>query len=374
MGSEPAGPVAPTKTLGDRIRWLGVLSWSLLGILALAYVVWRYMLAPIAIVVAPLAIATVIVFLLNPIVSALERRGMRRGFGVLIVYVLFLASVGTALAFLIPLIGRQLTAFIDALPGYVNTVVDRVNEFAEARGFDARLDIRPEDVFEAIQQNRETIVSLLGGVQSFAGQILHVLITFVVGIFLSIYLLLDLPKIGAWFRRVLPARNLAELSQLGAKVNTAVGGFFRGQLLVATFVGVTSAIGLSLVKLPFALLIGLLAGVLNLIPLIGPFLAAIPAVLVGLLSGVPSRALWAAVVLLIVQQVDNHVVSPNVMGRTVRLHPVTVMLAMLVGATLAGILGMLVVIPSVAAIKIVAAHLWHKRFDLGLTERPAEAG
>ena len=160
---------------------------------------------------------------------------------------------------------------------------------------------------------------------------------------------------------MLPEGRRDEITGLAEKIGGALGGFFRGQLLVATFVGVASAVGLTLVKVPFAAVVGLIAGVFNLVPLIGPFIGAIPAVILGLLSGEPIRALWGALVLLGVQQIDNHIISPNVMGRTVKLHPITVMLTLLAAGSMFGIFGMLIAIPTIAALKAVATHVWSKR-------------
>ncbi|HVL33713.1 MAG TPA: AI-2E family transporter, partial [Actinomycetota bacterium] len=332
------------RTLSDRIRSAGLTSWALIGIALVIYGFFRYLISPLGVIFAPIAIAVVVVYLLNPVVSMLERRGLRRGLGVLFVYVLFLAIMSVLFTYLIPAIGRQVTALIDALPGYVQKVVDQVNKIAAERGSEFRLELSSEQVFEYLQRNREAIFGFLGGVRSVAAGIVHIMITVVIGVILSVYLLLDLPKIQAAFVRVIPRDYRDEAQDVFERVGAALGGFFRGQLFVAAFVGVASAALLSLppVKLPFSVLIGFLAGIFNLVPLIGPFLAAIPAVLIGLLSDRPISALWAGLALLIVQQIDNHIVSPNVMGRTVRLHPITVMLALLVGGTLAGILGMLI--------------------------------
>lgn len=361
-------------TLGDHLRRAGLIAWSLIGIALVVYGFMRYLIGPIAIVFPPLAIALVVTYILNPVVSVLVRRGAPRWAAVLGIYVLFLGVVSVALAFLIPLIARQVSEFIDELPRYVADVVAAVNRFAARRGFDFRIEVTSQQILDSIQSNRETIVSFLGGVRSVAGQIIHIVITVILGIILSIYLLLDLPKMQVAVTNAIPRRHRDEVLQVLDKVGGALGGFFRGQLLVAAFVGVASAIGLTLIKLPFAVLIGLLAGVFNLVPLIGPFIAAVPAVSVALLSPEPSRAIWAGLVLLIVQQIDNHVISPNVMGRTVRLHPVTVMLALLAGAAIAGIWGMLVVIPAVAAVKIIAVHVWAKREEFGLPDGVQAAG
>lgn len=352
------------RGLAERIRRAGLVSWSLIGIALLIYGTWRYVLSPISVIFPPIAIALVIVYLLNPLVTRMERRGIRRGLAVAVIYVVFVAAVATALAFLIPVIARQIGGFIDELPRYISKLTTEVNEFAARRGSKFRINLSSEDILETIQANRETIVSLVGGVKSVASSILHVFITIVLGGILSIYLLLDLPKIQRGVRQAIPERRRDELLEVGEKVGRALGGFFRGQLLVALFVGIASAVGLTIVKLPFAIVIGLIAGIFNLVPLIGPFIGAIPAVFIGLLSGEPIRALYAVIVLLVVQQIDNHIISPNVMGRTVRLHPITVMLALLAGGTIAGIFGMLMVVPGVAAAKIVGQHFWHRRAEL----------
>lgn len=360
--------------LTERIRSAGVVSWALIGIFILAYYGLRFVGKPIAVLLPPIVIAAVVTYMLNPVVGWLERRGLRRGLGVAIVFLAFLMLTTILLSLLIPVIATEVGKLLDEVPTYTQRFVDSFNDFAQARGFGARLKA-PEDLSVLIESNREAVYRFLGGVRSVAGQVLHIVITAVIGIVLSVYMLIDLPKMRAGLIKAIPPDYRDDVIEVGQKVGVALGGFFRGQLLVATFVGVASALVLTFpVKLPFAIVIGLLAGVFNLIPLIGPFLAAVPAVIIGLLSGTPIKALWAALALLIVQQVDNHIISPKVMGRTVQLHPVTVMLALLAGGTLAGIPGMLVVIPGVASVKIVSAHLWAKRVELGVPEAIADAG
>ena len=164
---------------------------------------------------------------------------------------------------------------------------------------------------------------------------------------------------------LVPPGRREEMRSLMDRISQAVGGFFRGQLLVALFVGVASSIGLWAIGLPFWLLVGMVAGVFNLVPLVGPFIGGGLAVVIALISGQPLKAVWAALVLLAVQQIDNHLISPNVMSRTVQLHPVVVMLALLAGASFAGLFGMLVVVPLVAVAKIVFLFVWSKYVDYG---------
>jgi predicted PurR-regulated permease PerM len=357
LGRRILSPVS----LWDHTLRYGAFAWATLGIMALTFVLFRYVLYQVRIIFIPLAVALVITYLLNPLVARLERRGVRRGIAVGVIFAGFLAVAAAALAIVTPLVVVQLRGLFQNLPGYLQKAAKAYNDFATGHGFKYRLKFSSGDLVRLARDNRTVFTSLLGGVQSFVGSVLHVVVEVLVGIVLSVYLLVDLPKIQRGLTALIPEPRRAEIVDMGREVGRACGGFFRGQLLVATFVGVASAIGLSLVKLPFAALVGLTAGIFNLVPLIGPFIGAVPAVFIGLLSGHPVRALYAVIVLLVVQQIDNHLVSPTVMGRTVRLHPIVVMLSLLAGGAVAGVFGMLLVIPGVAAAKVVATHLMGDR-------------
>ncbi len=349
------------QTIWDRVvRW-GLFCVALSSILGVVFSAFYFLIWPLRVLFAPIALALVVVYLLNPLVNGLERKGVRRGLGVAIIYVAFVTVVAVGLSLLVPIIARQIGGFIDKLPEYVQDTTREINEFAAKRGWDYRIDLSSEEIRQYVIDNREAIIGVLGGVRSFAFSLIHILITLVIGIILSIYILLDMPKIQRSMRNVLPEGRREEIIGLADKVGGVLGGFFRGQLLVAVFVGVASAVGLTIVGIPFAAVVGLIAGVFNLVPLIGPFIGAIPAVILALLSDQPIDAVWAGVVLLAVQQIDNHVISPNVMARTVKLHPITVMLALLAAGSLFGIFGMLLIVPSIAAVKAIAAHFWAKR-------------
>jgi predicted PurR-regulated permease PerM len=187
------------------------------------------------------------------------------------------------------------------------------------------------------------------------------LITFILAPLLALYLLIDLPQLQRDLLNLVPESHRAEAADLGSKTGRAVGGFFRGQLFVAMTVGVLSAIGFRLIGLPFWLVIGAIAGFFNLIPLIGPYIGGAIGFVVGTVSGGFSLGLKAALVELVVQQIDNHLISPQVMKRTVQLHPATVMLALLAGGTIAGFWGVLLGVPAVAVAKILLSHMWSTR-------------
>jgi len=350
----------------ERFVRLGVLAWAGIGVIVLAYLLLR-LLVYINPVVPPLLLAVAVVYLLNPIVSALEQRGVPRVAGAGVVYVLFLCLVVLAVSLLVPVVTRQVSQVIDHFPNYVADAQAQVRRVAARFGAEPnfRLDADQVRNWLAAGDNRQAVTRYMTGLRSFTTSLLSGLVIFVIGPIMAFYLLVDLPRLRRGAMALIPPGRRDEVRILMERIGQAVGGFFRGQLLVALFVGVASSLGLWAVGLPFWLLVGIVAGVFNLVPLIGPFIAGGLAVIIALVGGEPLTALWAALVLLAVQQLDNHLISPNVMSRTVQLHPVVVMLALLVGASFAGLFGMLVIVPLVAVAKIVFLFLWSRYVDYG---------
>jgi predicted PurR-regulated permease PerM len=350
----------------ERFVRIGIIAWCGIGVIILAYLMVRLMLY-VNPVVPPLLIAVAVVYLLNPLVSALERRGLPRAAGAGIVYVLFLCIVALAVSLLVPVVTRQIAQVIDHFPDYLADAQAYVRRVAARFGQepDFRLDAEQVREWLSAGENRQAVTRYLTGLRSVTTSVISGLIIFVLGPVMAFYLLVDLPRLRRGAMALVPPARREEIRGLMDRIGQAVGGFFRGQLLVALFVGVASSIGLWAIGLPFWLLVGMVAGVFNLVPLVGPFIGGGLAVIIALISGQPLKAVWAALVLLAVQQIDNHLISPNVMGRTVQLHPVVVMLALLVGASFAGLFGMLVIVPLVAVAKIVFLFVWSKYVDYG---------
>jgi predicted PurR-regulated permease PerM len=354
-------PPGRRPTPYERFVRIGIVAWCGIGVIVLAYLLVR-MMVYVNPVVPPLLLAVAVVYLLNPLVSALERRGVPRVAGAGIVYVLFLCIMALVVSLLAPVVTRQVETVIDHFPDYLADGQARLRQLAARFGQepDFRLDAEQVRQWLSAGENRQAVTRYLTGLRSVTSSLLSGLIIFVLGPVMAFYLLVDLPRLKRGAMALIPPARRAEINGLMERVGQAVGGFFRGQLLVALFVGVASSIGLWAIGLPFWLLVGMVAGVFNLVPLVGPFIGGALAVIIALVGGQPLKALWAALVLLAVQQVDNHLISPNVMGRTVQLHPVVVMLALLVGASFAGLFGMLVIVPLVAVAKIVFLFIWSK--------------
>ena len=356
----------PDDLLSSRlVRW-GIGAWSAIGLAVLAYLIWRYLLYPVRVAVGPLAVALVLVYLLNPVVSRLERHGIPRAWATILTYLVFLVAIGFAARLLVPMLVRQVSSFVEAVPSLLAKAQDSLTRLADRLGVAAA----GRDLVSSFDPGG-VAGDFIGRIFSVTASVLHLVVVTILGIVLSVYLLIDLPKAqqGAW--ALIPKRYHQEIGSMIGRIGRALGGYFRGQLLVALFVGLASMLGLWIVGLPYWALIGAIAGLFNLIPLIGPFIGAVPALFIafttdvseGLLSLRPgwALALGATIALTIVQQTDNHIISPNVMARTVKLHPVTVMLGLLVAGTLAGLVGMLLAVPAIATAKIILLFLWDRQ-------------
>ncbi|MEX2459436.1 MAG: AI-2E family transporter [Actinomycetota bacterium] len=363
---ENRGRVLSSPFVTRAARW-GLVAWSAIGVAILGGMVLRYVVYPIRVVFPPLVVALIIVYLLNPLVRRMEPRLGRLG-ACLITYLIFIGLVVVALRYAIPAIANQVGSFAQSVPDLLERAQASVQDFATR----FNLNIDSADFFSSLTPDAEG-GRFISRIFSFTAGVLHVAVIFVLGPILAFYFLVDLPKIQRGVRALIPARRRAEVESVLDKMGRALGGFFRGQLLVALFVGLASMLGLWIVGLPYYAVIGLICGLFNLIPLVGPFIAAIPALFIafttdtsgGLLSLEPGAALafWSSVVLLSVQQIDNHIISPNIVARTVKLHPITVMLGLLLGGTLLGLWGMLLAVPVIAAIKILLLHYWDTRMQ-----------
>lgn len=200
----------------------------------------------------------------------------------------------------------------------------------------------------------ETAANLSTSITSISGSI----ITIILGLVVGFYILKDLEffseKWRGFLRFILPVKSEEQLMHLLSEIHIIISKFFRGQILAGLIVGVLSSIGLTAIGLEYAILIGMLAGIANVIPYFGPILGMIPAVLVAILDLNFSLALLSIVVLLVVQQVDSAIISPRIVGDSVGLHPVMVLLAISIGGRYFGIIGMLIAVPTAAVLVLLS--------------------
>jgi predicted PurR-regulated permease PerM len=328
------------------------------------------------VVFAPLLLAVVIVYMLNPFVTWLNKRGTPRIVGAILGFLVFFSAMTLLALLLLPDIISQAQEFVETFPALYDNSVQQVYDLAESVGFSDVTIWNYDQIVDYLNdpQNRSTVLDVsLGFLGSVTAGIFEFILVFLVGPVLAFYFLIDLPSVQRRLVDLFPKDRRTEAAFVGRQVNTALGGFLRGQLVVALIVGVMLSLGYRIIGLEFWLLIGLVGGLLNIVPFLGPWVGGALGVIVAISTGDVSTAIWAVVVAVVVQQIDNNFVSPTVLRATVRLHPAATLLVLVLGGAFAGLWGVIIAVPLAATIKILLGHWWRTRF-LGQTwEEASEA-
>lgn len=312
-------------------------------ILIILLVVFLYFLRD---VLAIVALSIILASAITPFGNWLDKRKFPRLLGILILYLLVLGLAGFLISLVTPFISQDLNQLADNIP----VVIEKLSVALDiARESDSRLyDVVAEfqnllDTFSiSLQQSSQLGFSLLVGI--FGG-----IVSFLSIILISFYLSVMRGGIDSFLVAVTPKRFEPYVMDLWKRAETKVGKWLQGQLLLALIVGLATYIGLSLLGVRFALVLALIAMALELVPNVGPVIAAIPAVALAFLQA-PILGFWVLILYIGIQQVENHVLVPVVVGRTVGLNPVVVVVALLAGAKLAGIIGLILAVPVAAVV------------------------
>jgi predicted PurR-regulated permease PerM len=301
-------------------------------------------------VITWILIALFLAIALNPLVEFFRRRGVRRrGLAIALAYVVVLSCAVALGGTFIPILVDEVNNFVDAVPGLVR-------DLTEGRGRMGFLQER----YQIVERVEEAVEGDIGRLLGFSGTALSVtlgVITAVVAtitiVVLTFFMLLEGPK---WIERLfalLPEEARPRWRQVARDVYRTVGGFVAGALLIAIVAGVTSSILLTVLGVSYAIALGLLVALLDLIPLAGATIATVVVSTIAFLDSGVAIGLIALVYFVVYQQVENHVVYPLVYSRTVQLSPLAILIAVLVGASLAGILGALAAIPIAGTIQVL---------------------
>ena len=340
------------------IKNIGIFSWSVIGFLLIA-TLFFYIIYLIRVAIIPLILAIAIAYLLTPIVILLQKK-MRRVFAVTITYIIFTGIIFTIFFFIIPIIIDQFRTFMDKFPAYMENLTKIINDFLQnsvliksaenligkeiiprdassiTKYLISRINLEEIDIFR-----RATTVGML---------VFNTVLYLIVGPLLGIYILNYTDKIKTTFIKIIPKRFKNQTTIILERINKVAGRYVRGQILVSIIVGILCTIVLLVLKVDFAILLGSIAGLLNMIPLLGPIIGAIPAALTALFIS-PLKALLVILLFIAVQQIDNYIISPNIMKYQVGVHPGIIIFSLMAGGALLGIWGLLFAVPTVAILQ-----------------------
>jgi predicted PurR-regulated permease PerM len=301
-------------------------------------------------------ISLIFSYLLNPIVNYLERHNISRGLGIILLYiVIFGIIIGISISF-IPRLGKELKEVIIVLPNYFNTISVFLKELYD-RYYNLE-SIAPiiENVegliFDNINRLQEIILINMSKLFTGVGSLVNRIINLVLIPILTFYFLKDKDKLINHTFLIIPKNKRPEIKELLIQIDKSLSQFVRGRLILAIYVGVATTVVLLILNINFAIVIGLLTGIADIIPYFGPFLGFVPAVIFAFLDST-TKGIWVAVIFILIQWIENNVLGPKIIGDTTGLHPITVLLSLIIAGNIYGVLGMIFVIPLVSILKIL---------------------
>jgi predicted PurR-regulated permease PerM len=334
-------------------------------------------------VLLPYILGLILAYLLLPVVNWIDRHmparlhawRVARPLSIILTYLFLILVVAGVVAFFLPLVIEQAQILIEKWPGLASRVQDwgtrglgwyTENIPAEWREtIETSLKNLLDDALTAIRAGLVATVTTLFSTMSFV-------LGLVVIPFWLFYILQDERQVKEGVLGVFPEQLRPDVWCMGRLIDDVLSAYIRGQLLLVLFVGGLATLALLIIGVPFALVLGLIAGLFEALPYVGPILGAIPAVLVALLTD-PVSAIWVVAAFFAIQQIENLILVPRISGQSVKLHPALVMVVLVVGNELAGLLGMLIAVPVAAVLRDVFKYLYLRFLDEPLSPEEALA-
>ncbi|MTT33246.1 AI-2E family transporter [Terrilactibacillus sp. BCM23-1] len=317
--------------------------------------IFRPLVVLITTLAAPVIIAGVLYYIISPIVRFLSRFKIPRVISILFIYLVIIGLITLVILGIGPVVYDQFISFINSMPSLVKELGMQLDKFQNSRLFE-RLnlnDISYNDITNRFSQSIGTLTTSIGNnIVSIISSITSTVVVIVTVPFILFYMLKDGDKLPNRILRFLPHEHRAEGQKILTDMDQALSGYIQGQMIVSLFDGILIYIWYEVIGLDYALILALAILFTNVIPFIGPFIGTAPGVIVAFIQS-PILALYVVIGVVIVQQIESNLISPLVMGKRLDVHPLTIIFLLLVAGNLAGILGMLLAIPTYAVAKVI---------------------
>ncbi|RSD28442.1 AI-2E family transporter [Mesobacillus subterraneus] len=308
----------------------------------------------------PILITGFLYFLLNPVVNFLMRKKLPRIAAIIVIYLAFALLMVVIVGNLVPAISKQATELANDLPVIASKTTDFFYDVIQSSEFKEFRDEQREmidTVQERLMEYANTLPqTLTSGLKGFLGIVTNIAIILVTVPFLLFYMFKDGHKFPQAVSKFIPADYRTETLKILKETGETLSAYIQGQVTVALAVGTLAFIGYSIIDLRYALIMALIVAFTNIIPYVGPILGGAPAVLVGFFDS-PTKALLVVLVILIAQQIEGNLLSPLILGKTLDTHPATIIIILLAAGNLAGVLGMVLAVPTYAVSKTIILNL-----------------
>lgn len=344
--------------MDTRLKWyyrIGLILLLLISIYVLLKirVVWMPVLKITLVILLPFIIAGFITYLLHPIVERLHQKGLHRGMAIFLIYFLFFGGLGLSLYKGIPMFISQLKDLSESAPilteqyrGWIDALQAHTAEWPD--GIQGRMN----DGIDAFEKKLDTVLALL---VNYMLNFLNSAIVIMMIPFIAFYMLKDIKRIKRLIWYITPKSWRRKGALFLRDVNESLGSYIRGQLLVCIIIGGASALAFWLVHLKYPLLLGFIIGVTDLIPYFGPFIGAVPAVIIAATVSV-KLVIMIIIIIFVLQFLEGNILSPYIVGKTLHMHPLLIMLAITAGGEIGGLTGLLLAVPVLVIIKVAVIH------------------
>ncbi|WP_047980937.1 AI-2E family transporter [Ornithinibacillus contaminans] len=341
-------------------RWFQTLT-ALIMVFLLIYLVYqtRFIFDPIlkyvGAVAFPFIAAGLLYYLSKPLMKLLIRYKTPKLVSILIVFILLIAVGYIFTMFIIPIAQDQFTRFIKNMPAMISGAQDVIDYLEDKQ------NIIPEEVYQTIDDIMANMQTYIEGFMTFLFGFISQLVGFIFSLvlvpFFLFFMLKDDAKFIPFVTQIFEDKKASNLRSLLRKIDHTLSAYIQGQLLVSLSIGIMLFIGYLIIDLNYALTLALFGMIMCVVPFIGPFIAVVPAAIVGVFQD-PMNVVWIAIIMIIAQQIEGNFISPNIMGRALRIHPLTIITIILAAGSIAGFIGILFAVPFYAVVKAIIVHFY----------------
>ncbi|MEI1778372.1 cell elongation protein CozEb [Staphylococcus aureus] len=353
------------KFVGGNDLVFSLIALVLLGIVIFIFEKVSYVFDPFIIVfktiAAPIIVSLILFYLFNPIVNMMERYRIPRVAGISIIYLAVVGVITLIVNLLIPIIGSQVDSLVKNSPQYLEKLINSIDKIANNTFFSSYysqindwLNSLPKKIPSMLNEFTDGFGSKIA---TFAETIANIGVVIVTTPFVLFFMLKDGHHFKEFSTNIMPPKFRKDFHDLLEKMSVQVGSYIQGQIIVSFCIGILLFIGYSVIGLKYSLVLASIAAVTSVVPYLGPTIAISPAIVIAAITS-PWMLLKLAVVWTLVQFVEGHFISPNIMGKTLKIHPLTIIFILLCAGKLLGIVGVILGIPGYAILKVLVTHLF----------------
>ncbi|MEK3977537.1 AI-2E family transporter [Psychrobacillus sp. FSL K6-2836] len=365
------------KFLGGRNTVFSLILLLMIGLVIMIYDEISFIFVPLTVflgnVILPIILAVIMYYLLRPILRLLEKVKIKRVWGILIIFLVLIGLI-TLLVFLVfPFLKGQVFKLVEELPTYFIQLFNDLDNFLRTSIFQeyylqiendvtSVLNGLPAEIGDFVQN---TVTGIATGISSIVGVLTSFVLAIVTVPFIVFYLLKDGEKLPNYVMKLFPPRMRDDLREVFTGIDRQISSYIQGQILVSMCIGLMIYIGFAIIQMPYALLLGVIAMVTSVVPYLGPVIAITPAAIIALVTS-PLLLVGLAIVWTIVQLIEGKFISPQIMGKSLHVHPITIIFVLITAGSLFGVPGVILGIPGYAILKVIVSHfytLFKKRYN-----------